>query len=104
MADLFDIAAGHLEQHSGLEFLEARGTLRIALKAGGLEARGLDEPQLRAVLEQLMPRELEVRGVRDPESVCRAVLLDASRDGARVEGARTAGAGADEIFRRMAGD
>ena len=35
-AALFDFAADQLEQHTGLSRLEARGTLRIALKDAGL--------------------------------------------------------------------
>lgn len=102
MADLFDVAAGALERRTGLGSLEARGTLRIALKAGGVAARGLSEPQLRAVLERLMPHELEVRGVRDAEAVCAAVIEDA-RD-AWADAASRRASDPDEIFRRMADD
>lgn len=102
MADLFDVAAGALERHTSLGPLEARGTLRLALKAGGVPARGLSEPQLRAVLEKLMPRELEVRGVADPAAVCAAVLEDARREWSGA--ASGSAADPDEIFRRMSGD
>jgi hypothetical protein len=102
MADLFDVAAGALERRTGLGSLEARGTLRIALKAGGVAARGLSEPQLRAVLEKLMPHELEVRGLRDAEAICAAVIEDAQSEWADVASRRASDP--DEIFRRMLDD
>jgi hypothetical protein len=98
----FDSAAGHLEHHSGLGKLEARGTLRIALKAGGLQPERLTATQLRAVLEKLMPRELELRGVEDPEAVCHAVMGATLRE---CKGGESSSPGdLDEIFRRMADD
>jgi len=102
MADLFDVAAGALERRTGLGSLEARGTLRLALKAGGVAARGLSELQLRAVMEKLMPHELEVRGVSDADAVCAAVVEDARREWAGAAPGRASDP--DEIFRRMADD
>ena len=102
MSELFDLAARQLERHSSLDAIEARGTLRIALKAGGVDARTVEEPELRAVLEKLMPRELEVRGIADPEAVCRAVLLDIEREYAPRAAARAENA--DDVFRRLGGD
>ncbi len=47
-ATLFDLTAERLEHHVGLDRLAARGTLRIALKAAGLEPKNLTGAQLQA--------------------------------------------------------
>ena len=48
---LFDLAAQKLEQHTGFSQLEARGTLRIAVKSAGLDPRSLTLAELRVVFE-----------------------------------------------------
>ncbi len=50
--DLFDIVAERLEHHTEFSRLEARGTLRIALKEAGLKAQTLTLPQLETVFEK----------------------------------------------------
>ena len=57
---LFDVAAESLEAHSVLDRLEARGTLRLALKAGGLDAESLTVKQLDVVLERVLPMAVRV--------------------------------------------
>ena len=101
MADtLFDLAADSLEQHSPFDRLAARGTLRIALKAAGLEPKNLTRAQLQVVFEKVMPEELDSRGVSDMLDVCVAVLADVGSAGG---GAADVGAtGPDDIFRRLA--
>jgi hypothetical protein len=102
MSDLFAIAARHLERHCDLDALEARGTLRIALKAGGVDARDLDASQLQAVLSHLMPRELKARGVVDAETVCRAVARDVAVEWRAQDSARPERP--DDVLRRLGGD
>lgn len=101
MADtLFDIAAEQIEHHAGIDRLEARGTLRIALKAAGLEPKNLTGDQLQVVFEKVMPGELDSRGVRDVRDVCAAVLADLARAGGAA--ADDAATNPDAIFRRLA--
>ena len=96
---VFDLAAEELERHTGWSRLAARGTLRIALRAGGLKPEAVTPHELRVVFEKVMPRELELRGVSDPEPVCTAVI-----EGVGIlEAVRSTG-DPDEIFRRLAGD
>jgi hypothetical protein len=52
-----------LEQGSPLDRLEARGTVRLALKQAGLEARSATVAQLQVLIEKVLPNELESRGV-----------------------------------------
>ena len=100
-ADLFDFAAERLEQHTGFSQLEARGTLRIALKVAGLDPKNLTGAQLQVVFEQVMPGELDSRGVSDVQDVCAAVLADLESAGDAAENASATSP--EEIFRRLAG-
>ena len=97
---LFDFAAQKLEQHTGFSQLEARGTLRIAVKSAGLEAKSLTVAELRVVFEKLMPGELEQRGVEDTPSVCAAVVRDLE-DAPVAEDDSTSN-NPDDVFRRLA--
>ncbi len=99
-ATLFDLAADSLEQHSAFDRLEARGTLRIALKAAGLEPKNLTDAQLQVVFEKVMPGELDSRGVSDAQDVCAAVLADVGSAGGTAENA--CATSPDDIFRRLA--
>ena len=99
-ATLFDFAADRLEHHAGLDRLEARGTLRIALKAAGLEPKNLTGAQMQVVFEQLMPAELDSRGVGNMQDVCAAVLADLA--GARDVTEDASATSPDEIFNRLA--
>ena len=98
--NLFDFAAERLEHHTSLDRLEARGTLRIALKSAGLAPNNLTGAQLQVVFEQVMPGELDSRGVSDVRDVCTAVLADLARAGGDAEDASATSP--DEIFRRLA--
>ncbi len=96
---LFDFAADSLEQNSRFDRLEARGTLRIALKAAGLEPKNLTGTQLQVVFEQVMPGELDSRGVSDMQDVCSAVLADLGSAGSAED---ASAASPDDVFRRLA--
>ena len=97
--DLFDIASERLEHHTEFNRLEARGTLRIALKEAGLKAPELTLPQLEAVFEKVMPGELERRRVEDAVATCNIVMGEV----ARVAGPASASSSSDvdEVFRRL---
>jgi hypothetical protein len=97
---LFDFAAQKLEQHTGFSQLEARGTLRIAVKAAGLDAAGLKLDELRVVLEKLMPGELEQRGVSDSAAICAVMAGD--RADAPATNAGEGSSSAEDVFRRLA--
>ncbi|HEY5658133.1 MAG TPA: hypothetical protein VIY27_10130 [Myxococcota bacterium] len=101
-SELFDCAAESLEKRTSLGRLEARGTLRLALKTAGLEPDTLNLEQLRVVFERILPGELETRGVSEAAGVCETLIDEISRSPA-VQSARK-GSGADEIFRRLGGD
>ncbi len=100
MADsaAFGWTCEELEKETDLDRLEARGTVRIALKSSGLEAGTVRPDQMRVVIEKVLPGELSARGVADADGIC-------NRLAGRVEGI-DAGGGAespDEVFRRLGG-
>ena len=97
---LFDFAAQKLEQHTGFSQLEARGTLRIAVKAAGLDPKSLSVDELRVVFEKLMPGELEQRGVGEAQSACAAVMRELE-NAPIAEGDSTSN-NPDDVFRRLA--
>ena len=67
---LFEFVAAALEQRSGLGKLEARGTLRIALKEAGLEPRTVTPEQMAVMLTRTMPKELKARGIDQADTLC----------------------------------
>jgi hypothetical protein len=98
-ASLFDAVADALEARAGLDALATRGTLRLALKSAGLDPKTVTREQMRVVLERVLPRELESRGVTDAGEVCKA-LGDVVRR-AQPESGGPRDAAPEDVFRRM---
>ena len=101
MADAaaFDFVCTQLEQRTSLNRLEARGTVRLALKAAGLDAGQVTPAQMRTVVEKILPGELRNRAVKDPERHCTALAaLLASSKFAEAGG----GESPEAIFARLA--
>jgi hypothetical protein len=101
MADtVFDLVAEKLEQTSDLDKLESRGTVRLALKQAGLDAKTVTVQQMQVVLQKVLPAELETRGVASAKSVCDGIV-------AAIQGFGGA-TGADDkspeaVFKRIGG-
>lgn len=102
MADaaVFELVAGALEEATALDRLQARGTLRLALKQAGLDSHGVAPDEMRAVVERVLPAELTSRGVAEAARVCER--LQASIDAHRLDAAPAAET-PEAIFRRLAG-
>ncbi len=99
-ATTFDWVCAEIEQRTSLDRLEARGTVRLSLKEAGLDSRSLTPDQMKVVLEKVLPKELESRGVADAATICSAILPGLQQLAGQV------GAGAEtpeEVFRRLAG-
>jgi hypothetical protein len=94
----FDFACAELERSTPLDRLEARGTIRIALKQAGLEARSVMPEQMRVVVEKVLPAELTTRGIDDPAAVCSALRASL----ATVDGGSAAET-PDAVFARLGG-
>nr|MDJ0853233.1 hypothetical protein [Myxococcota bacterium] len=51
--------------------LEARGTVRLALKEAGLDVRSVTRSQMVVVVERVLPQALSSRGVQDFDELCK---------------------------------
>ena len=71
---LFEFVAGKLEEATALDKLEARGTVRLALKAAGLDPRGVTGQQMEVMLQKVLPGELSTRGVTQSQVVCEGLV------------------------------
>jgi hypothetical protein len=96
---LFEFVSSELQKRSGLENLEARGTLRLALKSSGLTARDVSPEQMAVVLNKVMPRELQLRGIENPEAVCEE--LSKAVMGVEAGEGESAGTSPEDVFRRL---
>jgi hypothetical protein len=102
MADsIFDFVAEKLEEATALERLEARGTVRIALREAGLDARSVTPHQMAVMLERTMPAELAARGVSQAEELCRTLVRGLADHSSREEG--TGRDTPEDVFRRLGG-
>lgn len=97
----FEWLCSALEESTTLERLEARGTVRIALKEAGLEPRAVTPSEMRVVAQKVLPRELRQRGVQNEATLCGRLIA-----GLQVLEGQSEGASADTpdaIFRRLGG-
>ena len=94
----FDWTCEALERETDLDRLEARGTVRIALKSSGLEAGSVQPDQMRVVIEKVLPGELVARGVDQADAICGrlATAVVSVSAGDDVESP-------DEVFKRLGG-
>ena len=76
MADsaAFDRACELLTQHTTLSEIEARGTMRLALKAVGQNAKTAGKTEMMLAVRKALEPELAARSVTDAASVCRKLL------------------------------
>jgi hypothetical protein len=97
---VFEFVARKLEEATDFDRLEARGTVRLALKESGIDAKSVTVDQMTVVLQKVLPGELETRGIDGSDSVCEGIaqLLK----GSDLEA--TADPGSPEaVFRRIGG-
>ena len=100
MADsaVFDFVCDKLEQATQMDRLAVRGTVRIALKQAGLEARGVTTQQMSVVLERVLPAELRTRGVEGGDPLCAQIRagLGSVASGSQLDTP-------DAVFQRLGG-
>ena len=82
---VFETACEALEAGSGLERIEARGTVRIALSKAGLDPKTVCAREMSVVLEKVLPAELESRAITDPADVCRRIARALEAAGTEAE-------------------
>ncbi len=59
-----------------LDELEARGTVRLALKQVGHPSPSVGSETLAALLREVLPEELRLRGVEESEALCARLVRD----------------------------
>ncbi len=79
-APAFVDAAEALEALTSFSQLEARGTIRIVLKEAGFRPEAVSAAELAAVVEKILPAELEARGV-DQAALIAADIAERVRSG-----------------------
>jgi hypothetical protein len=94
----FDYLCAELERESTLERLEARGTVRIAVKQAGLDPLNATPQELAVVVEKVLPGELAARGIEKAEALCAGL---AQRLAGREAGAKRETP--EAIFARLGG-
>jgi hypothetical protein len=99
--ETFDWLAERLAAGTALSDLEARGTLRLAMKAAGLDAKSASPAVFRVVVERLLGRELAARGVADADAVC--TRLGAELGAMAPPDAQGAQSSAEAVFARLGG-
>jgi hypothetical protein len=103
MADsaAFGWICDELERSTSLDRLEARGTMRLALKQAGLEARSVSGEPIAVVVEQLLADELRCRAVEEPEATCSALVSRLREQGPASD--EDAAEAPEDVFRRLGG-
>jgi hypothetical protein len=102
MSTIFDFVAAEIEKRSNLGKLEARGTVRLALKEAGFDADAITAQQMAVVLEKLMPGALTSRGVENAGGVCTelAASIRDFKDAVEEHGSSSP----ESVFARLAGN
>jgi len=94
----FEYVCEQLESRTSLDRLASRGTVRLALKQAGLEARSVTPDQMQVVVERVLPAELSSRGIDSADELCASV-----REGlAGIAGGDLAET-PDAVFQRLGG-
>jgi hypothetical protein len=96
---VFNWICTELEARTPLNQLEARGTVRIALKGAGLDASDVDSSQMCVVIARLLPAELAQRSVPEGDQLCEELARILSEKSFEETQAKTP----DAVFRRMGG-
>jgi hypothetical protein len=70
----FDRTCELLKQHTTFSEIEARGTVRLALKTMGQNAKTVGKTEIMTAVRSALEPELTARSVADAAAVCRKVL------------------------------
>ncbi len=97
-SEVFDFVCSELENRTSLDRLEARGTVRIALKQAGLEARNVTVEQMSVAVDKLLPAELSTRGVDDAPGQCAQI-----KSGLAGLSVTSGGETPEAVFERLGG-
>jgi hypothetical protein len=98
-ATAFKRVCGELEAGTALSALEARGTVRLALKQAGFDAKSVNAQQMSVVVRKVLPGELSLRGIQGGENLCEHIAHEL---GTCADEPATAES-PEDVFRRLGG-
>ena len=67
---VFEWVSIAVQENTTLQAAQARGLLRLALRAGGLDANTVTVDEMGAIIDKVLPEQLRKSGVPNPPSVC----------------------------------
>jgi len=94
----FDHVCAALERSTSLDRLQARGTVRLALKEAGLDPANVQPGEMAVVLRRVLVGSLQARGVENADAICEELARSTSQLAAASRADSP-----DAIFRRLAG-
>jgi hypothetical protein len=102
---VFEWTSAALERATNFNSLQARGTVRLALKKAGLDATTVNVIGMTAVLGKLMPKELASRKIENGDTICTQLVAELKAANfatapAVAEDQKTP----EDVFRRMFGE
>ncbi len=105
MADspLFEWVCAELAAATSFSEIESRGTVRIALKKGGLAADQVRSSQMQVVVKRVLPDELRRRGCTDGQQVCDELARRLVEQGFEESGGAGDGSSPESVFARLGG-
>jgi hypothetical protein len=74
ISEAFEWLCQQIEEATPLDRLEARGTVRLAIKEAGLDARTVSFAEVGVLLKRVLPLELRRRGIDDGEPICASLF------------------------------
>jgi hypothetical protein len=99
-ASPFDFVCEKLESVSALSSLEARGTVRLALKQAGFDPRTVSPDEMVVVVRKVLPEELKVRAIDDADGLCEMLATELKSQGFQASSDENA---PEAVFRRLGG-
>jgi len=97
-SEAYEYVSGAIEAETSLDRLEARGTVRLALKQAGLDPSSVSAAQMKVVLDRVLPAELAARGIDAAEDACSKV-----KSGLAGIADTTSGDTPEAVFSRLGG-
>jgi hypothetical protein len=74
VSEAFEWVCQQIEEATPLDRLEARGTVRLAIKEAGLDARTVSFTEIAVLVKRVLPLELRRRGIDDGEPICASIF------------------------------
>lgn len=76
MSDIFEKVSDILGKQTGFNKLQSRGTVRLILKEANLDPKVLSKDHVVRLFKEVLPRELEKRGISNAPEVARLTIAD----------------------------